>query len=109
MDSKACGYCPKLRSVGAIRRNRWHVRVVEGTGRAVLAATGDEKPAGATPGRNYLAGAFGALLDDGRAAMEALVARFPPENLRRGGFQIYKALRFEVPEGVTAWGTHGER
>jgi hypothetical protein len=84
------------------------VPVAEDPDGALLAAGSDGKTAGAAPVRNYIARAFGGRLDETRAAMEALAASLPPEELNRVGFRLYEAFRPEVPEGVQGWGAKGE-
>ncbi len=84
------------------------VPVVEVQGGGLLAASGDGKPAAAGPVATYLKRAFGDRLPDARAAMEALAATLPPEELNRVGFRLYEQFRPEVPEGVKGWGAKGE-
>ena len=43
-----------------------------------------------------------------RAAMEALAASLPPEELNHLGFQLYERFRPDVPEGAQRWGAKGE-
>ncbi|MGG5820564.1 hypothetical protein [Falsiroseomonas sp. HW251] len=76
-------------------------------GGALLAAH-DGTPAPAAPVRCYVERAFGAHLDEVRAAMQVLAARLPPEELNRVGFRLYEAFRPEVPDGATGWGAKGE-
>lgn len=83
------------------------VPVAEEKGR-LLAADGDGKPAPAAPVAAYVARAFGPRLEEVRAAMEALAARLPPEELNRVGFRLYEAFRPEVPDGAKGWGAKGE-
>ena len=54
--------------------------------------------------RAYFARAFGDRLREVRAAMEALAASLPPDELNRGGFKLYEHFRPEIPEGVEGWG-----
>ena len=54
--------------------------------------------------RTYLTRAFGDRLGEVRAAMEALAASLPPDELNRVGFRLYERFRPEVPEGVEGWG-----
>jgi len=65
------------------------------------------RPASARSARSYLARAFGDRLAEVRAAMEALAASLPPEELNRVGFRLYERFRPEVPEGVQGWGAKG--
>jgi hypothetical protein len=68
------------------------------------AALDKGRPAGAAGVRAYLARAFGDRLGEVRAAMEALAASLPPDELDRVGFRVYERFRPEVPEGVEGWG-----
>ena len=79
------------------------VPVAAAKGGAVLALDKD-KPASPSAVRNYLARAFGDRLGEVRAAMEALAASLPPDELDRIGFRLYERFRPEVPEGVEGWG-----
>jgi hypothetical protein len=62
------------------------------------------RPASAAGVRTYLSRAFGDRLGEVRAAMEALAASLPPDELNRTGFRLYERFRPEVPEGVEGWG-----
>ncbi len=62
------------------------------------------KPASAAGVRTYLTRAFGDRLGEVRAAMEALAASLPPDELNRVGFRLYERFRPEVPEDVEGWG-----
>jgi hypothetical protein len=73
----------------------------------VLADAGEGKPGPAAPVAAYVAKAFGARLAEVRAAMEALAARFEPEELNRVGFRLYEAFRPDVPADVKGWGAKG--
>ena len=84
------------------------VPVTRGEGGVVLAADGEGNAASPASVRNYVARAFGRRLDEARQAMEALAARFGPEELNRIGFRLYERFRPEVPEGVQGWGAKGE-
>ncbi len=68
------------------------------------AALDKGKAASAAGVRTYLARAFGDRLGEVRAAMEALAASLPPDELDRVGFRLYERFRPEVPEGVEGWG-----
>ncbi|MBD0273857.1 MAG: hypothetical protein ICV73_18255 [Acetobacteraceae bacterium] len=70
----------------------------------VLLAAHDGRPQSPAAVRNYLARAFGDRLGEVRAAMEALAASLPPDELDRTGFRLYERFRPEVPEGVEGWG-----
>jgi hypothetical protein len=73
----------------------------------VLADDGEGKPAPAQPVQAYVAKAFGDRLAEVRNAMEALVARYEPEDLNRVGFRLYEQFRPEVPSDVCGWGAEG--
>jgi hypothetical protein len=66
------------------------------------------KPAASKPVQFYIARAFGERLPEVRAAMEALAASLPSEELNRIGFRLYERFRPEVPEGTQGWGAKGE-
>jgi hypothetical protein len=74
----------------------------------VLLAAHDGRPQPSAAVRNYLARAFGERLGEVRAAMEALAASLPPDELDRVGFRLYERFRPEVPEGVEGWGAKAE-
>jgi hypothetical protein len=54
--------------------------------------------------RAYFARAFGDRLGEVRAAMEALAAPLPPEELNSVGLRLHERFRPEVPQGVEGWG-----
>jgi hypothetical protein len=60
----------------------------------------DGKPASSKSVASYIARAFGDRLGEARAAMEALAASLPPEELNRVGFWLYERFRPDVPEGA---------
>lgn len=55
----------------------------------------------------YLEDKFGAALPDVRAAMTALAASLPPDELGRRAFRLYEAFRPAVPAGAGGWGAVG--
>ena len=73
-----------------------------------LHAKDDGKPASAKSVQSYIARAFGDRLGETRAAMEALAASLPPEELNRVGFRLYERFRPDVPEGAQGWGAKGQ-
>lgn len=73
-----------------------------------LRAEDDGRPSSAKSVAGYVARAFGDRLAEARAAMEALAASLPPEELNRVAFRLYERFRPEVPEGVKGWGAKGE-
>ena len=77
-------------------------------GDGTLRAEDDGKPASAKSVQSYIARAFGDRLAEARAAMEALAASLPPEELNRVGFRLYEQFRPDEPEGVQGWGAKGE-
>ncbi len=66
------------------------------------------RPISAASVERYLAGRFGARLDDARAAMMALARSLPPDELARRAYALYEQFRPEVPAGVSGWGGAGE-
>jgi hypothetical protein len=74
----------------------------------VLADAGDGKPSPADPVRAYVSRAFGKRLAEVEAAMRALAASMPPDELNRRGFHLYERFRPEVPTDVRGWGAKGE-
>jgi hypothetical protein len=73
-----------------------------------LRADDHGKPASVRGAQSYIARAFGDQLGDVRAAMDALAASLPPEELNRVGFRLYEQFRPEVPTGAEGWGATGE-
>lgn len=69
-----------------------------------LLAAHDERPQPPAAIKNYIARAFGDRLGEVRAAMAALAASMPPDELNRVGFRIYEGFRPGVPAGVEGWG-----
>jgi hypothetical protein len=57
---------------------------------------------------SYLAPAFGDQLNEARAAMEALAASLPTDELNRVGFRLYERFRPDAPDGAQGWGAKGE-
>ncbi len=81
----------------------------------VLATEGGEiraedhgKPGSQRSTLSYIRRAFGDNLDAVRAAMEALAASYPPDELNRIGFHLYERFRPEVPDDVSGWGAKAE-
>ena len=87
----------------AVRLLGREIPVSRSGGGLLMAAHGD-RPQSPASVRNYLARAFGDRLGEARAAMEALAASLPPDELDRVGFRLYERFRPEVPEGVEGWG-----
>ena len=55
----------------------------------------------------YLRRRFGAAYPAVRAALEALAAAYPPEELARRAWSLYVAFRPQVPKGIEGWGKKG--
>jgi hypothetical protein len=66
------------------------------------------KPGNPAQTEKYLAGKFGARLDEAREAMEALAASQDPGELQGRGFRLYERFRPEVPASKSGWGAKGE-
>jgi hypothetical protein len=64
-----------------------------------LRAVNKGKPGNPDQIEKYLAGKFGARLDDARAAMEELTATHELGELQRRGFRLYERFRPDVPAG----------
>jgi len=64
----------------------------------------DGKAASARGVQPYINRPFGDCFPEARAAMEALAASVPPEELNRVGLRLYARFRPEVPEGTMGWG-----
>jgi hypothetical protein len=95
---------PQRQTVRLLGRDIPVVAAEEGT----LRAEDDGKPASDRSVQSYIARAFGDRLAEVRAAMEALAASLPPEELNRLGFRLYERFRPDVPEGTQGWGAKGE-
>jgi hypothetical protein len=95
---------PQRQTVRLLGRDIPVVAAEEGT----LRAEDDGKPASDRSVQSYIARAFGDRLAEVRAAMEALAASLPPEELNRLGFRLYERFRPDVPEGAQGWGAKGE-
>jgi hypothetical protein len=79
------------------------VRTPEG-----LRAVNKGKPGNPAQIEKYLAGKFGARLEDARAAMVELAAAQEPDDLYRRGFRLYERFRPKMPAGESGWGAKGE-
>ena len=73
-----------------------------------LRAEDDGKLASAKSVQSYSAGAFGDRLGEAQAAMEALAASLPPEELNRVGFRLYERFRPDVSVAAPGSGTKRE-
>ena len=79
------------------------VRTPEG-----LRAIAKGKPITPRSVARYLEGKFGERLAEVRAAMEALAASMPSEELARRAFALYEEFRPAVKPGAAGWGAEGE-
>jgi hypothetical protein len=95
---------PKRQTVCLLGRDIPVLAQDDGTLRAEDAG----KLASAKSVQSYVARAFGDRLAEARAAMEALAASLPAEELNRVGFRLYERFRPDVPEGAQGWGAKGE-
>ena len=99
----------------ARKRAAGESQAVELLGRAVpvvrtprgLRAAKDGKAESAEAVERYLASKFGDSLDDARAAMTALAARFTPAELAANAYALYERFRPEIPAGTRGWGAKG--
>jgi hypothetical protein len=73
----------------------------------LLRAEDNGNAASARGVQSYVMRAFGDRLGEARAAMEALAASLPPEELNRVGFRLYERFRPDVPAGAEGWGQGG--
>jgi hypothetical protein len=64
------------------------------------------KPASDGSTRAYLRRAYGDNLDAMRAAMVALAAPYPTEELNRIGIHLNERFRPDVPDDVSGWGAN---
>jgi hypothetical protein len=102
--ARAAELRPRRQIVRLLGRDIPVLAAVDGT----LRAKDDGRPASAKSVQSYIARAFGDRMTEARAAMEALAASLPPEELNRGGFRLYERFRPDVPEGAQGWGAKGE-
>jgi hypothetical protein len=105
----AQGAADRRERAAAMKPQRQVVRLL---GRAVTVVPADDETLRADDNRNlasarrvrsYISRAFGDRLNQGHAAMEALVA-----SLNRVGFCLYERFRPDVPAGTEGWGAKGE-
>jgi hypothetical protein len=66
------------------------------------------KPGNPAQTEKYLAGKFGARLDDARAAMKELAAAHDPDELYRRGFRLMSSSGRRCRRGESGWGAKGE-
>ena len=99
----AAGLKPRVQMVRLLGRDMPVLPAADGT----LRAEDGGKPASAKSVQPYIPRAFGDRLGEARAAMEALAASLPPEELNRVGFRLYERFRPDVPAGTQGWGTKG--
>jgi hypothetical protein len=103
-NAAAAGLKPRVQTVRLLGRD---IPVLPGADGQLNAEVGG-KPASAKSVQSYVACAFGDRLAEARAAMEALAASLPPEELHRIGFRLSERFRPDVPEGAQGWGAKGE-
>lgn len=82
------------------------IRLTHDKDGTVLADAGG-KPEPAAPVGAYINKAFGEHLATVRGAMEALAARYDPQELNRVAFRLYEHFRPEVPADAGGWGAKG--
>jgi hypothetical protein len=73
-----------------------------------IRATSKGEPVDPSSVRSYLGKKFGADLPEVQAAMQALAASMPPEELARRAFSLYERFRPAIPEGKAGWGAAGD-
>jgi hypothetical protein len=100
----AAGLKPRIETVRLLGRDISVLPAAEGT----LRAEDGGKRAFAKSMQSYIARAFGDRLGEARAAMEALAASLPPEELNRVGFRLYERFRPDAPADAQGWGAKGE-
>jgi hypothetical protein len=101
--ARAAELKPKRQTVHLLGRDIPVLAADDGT----LRAEDDGKPASGKSVQSYISRAFGDRLAEARAAMEALAALLPPEELNCVGFRLYERFRPDVPEGAQGWGRRG--
>ena len=102
--ARAAELRPRRQTVQLLGRDIPVLAADDGT----LRAEDDGKPASAKSVQSYIARAFGDRLAEVRAAIEALAASLPSEELNRVGFRLYERFRPDVPEGAQGGGAKGE-
>jgi hypothetical protein len=70
-------------------------------------ATRQDQPIDPRGVTRYVQQTFGAALPDVRAAMAALAAAYPPEQLAAKACALYERFRPAIPEGTRGWGAAG--
>jgi hypothetical protein len=95
---------PRVQTVRPLGRDSPMLPAADGT----LRADDGGKRASTKSVQSYIVRAFGDQLVEARAAMEALAALLPPEELNRVGFRLYERFRPDVPDGAQGWGTKEE-
>jgi hypothetical protein len=73
-----------------------------------LRAEVDGKPLSAKSAQTHIARALCDRMLELRAAMEALSAAQPPEELNGVSIRLYKRFRPDVPDGAQDWGAKSE-
>jgi hypothetical protein len=67
-------------------------------------ATRQDQPIDPKGVTRYLTQKFGEALPEVRAAMEALAAAYPPDQLAAKAHTLYESFRPAIPEGTRGWG-----
>ena len=101
--ARAAALNPKRQTVRLLGRDIPVLAADDG----MLRVEDDGKPASAKSVQSYIARAFGDRLHQARAAMEALAASLPPEELSPVAFRLYEGFRPDVPAGARGWGRSG--
>jgi hypothetical protein len=102
-NAEAAGLKPRRETVHLLGRDIPVLLAADG----ILRAEDNGKPASVRRVQGYITRAFGDRLAEVRAAMEALAATLPPEELNRVGFRLYGHFRPDVPQGAEGWGAKG--
>ena len=72
-----------------------------------LRALAKDRPISPESVERYLAGKFGADLDEVTKAMQALAKAVPPRTLAKEAYRLYEHFRPDIPPGVQGWGAAG--
>jgi hypothetical protein len=72
-----------------------------------MRATRQDQPIDPRGVRRYVQQKFGKALPGVRAAMEALAAAYPPDQLAAQAYTLYEQFRPAIPEGKRGWGAAG--
>lgn len=78
------------------------------TDEGLRAVAKDQKPMAPASVEKYLQSKFGERLPEVRSAMKKLAQSRGPDALVNEAFQLYEALRPEIPTGEAGWGAKGK-